>query len=427
MEAVGITASLVQLIAITAKTIKYLNSVKDASKDRASLFHEVSSLLPLLVTLQAQVNEAKQSEPWFDCVRSLGVENGPLDQLGEALVQLTKKLKPKQGVEKAAHAFIWKFDKAYCETILEKIERVKSRTSLALQGDTFKLAQAIKTDTAGIHVVGEHVAAVADGIEAIQLSGDLEKRQEVLAWFSPLNFSKTQQDVFARREDGTGQWFIDSPEFQDWVSGSTCTLCCPGIPGAGKSILAAVVVDTLRNEFAHDASKGIAAVYCNFKEREMQNPQNLLAGACAQLIQGSMHPLPDALTSLHKLHNTSGTKPSWEEVNQIFDVVVRSHGTVFVVIDALDECSEPVREVIIPRLKCLPDNVRVLITTRPIGKITGRFPNSPKIGIRATDADLTRYIISRIANSARLSDLLRGRSTLGKEICSRVIMKADGM
>ncbi|KAL8687291.1 MAG: hypothetical protein Q9224_005195, partial [Gallowayella concinna] len=187
----------------------------------------------------------------------------------------------------------------------------------------------------------------------------------------------TQQDVFARREDGTGQWFIDSPDFQDWVSGST-----------------SVVVDTLRNEFAHDASKGIAAVYCNFKEREMQSPQNLLAGACAQLIQNSIQPLPHALTSLHKLHRTSGTKPSLEEVNQIFDVVVRSH--------------EPVRDVIIPRLKFLPDNVRVLITTRPIEGITGRFPNCPKIGIRATDADLSSpLVLFACLNFLAFTDCLR--------------------
>lgn len=229
MEIVGVTASLGQLIEITAKTIKYLNSVKEASKDRANLFQEVSSLLPLLVSLQAQVTEAKQSEPWFQEVKLLGIEDGPLDQLREGLVQLTAKLKPKQGTDKAARAFLWTFDKAYCESVLHKIERVKSRTALALQRDTFKLAQAIKADTAGIDSVGQRVEAVADDLQAIRLGKDLQKRQEILEWFSPLNFFKTQQDVFARKQEGTGQWLIDSPEFQTWLSGPDCTLCCPGM------------------------------------------------------------------------------------------------------------------------------------------------------------------------------------------------------
>ena len=226
MEIVGLTASVTQLIDITAKAIKYLNSVKEASKERASLFQEASSFLPLLVSLEARINAAKPSEPWFDDVRLLGIENGPLDQLREALMQLTDKLKPKRGVEKAARALIWTLDKAFCDNILHKIERVKSSVSLALQGDTFKLAQAIKADTLGID---QRVAEVADGVEAIQLSEHLAERQKILMWFSPLNFFKTQQDVFARRQEGTGQWLIESPTFQAWLSGSERILCCPGV------------------------------------------------------------------------------------------------------------------------------------------------------------------------------------------------------
>ena len=226
MEIVGLTASVTQLIDITAKTIKYLNSVKEASKERASLFQEASSLLPLLVSLQARVNAAKPSEPWFNDVGLLGIENGPLDQLREALVQLTDKLKPKKGVEKAARAFIWTLDKAFCDNILHKIERVKSSVSLALQGDTFKLARAIKAETLSIN---QRVAEIADGLEATQLSDDLAERQKILVWFSPLNFFKTQQDNFARRQEGTGQWLIKSPTFQAWLSGSERTLFCPGI------------------------------------------------------------------------------------------------------------------------------------------------------------------------------------------------------
>ncbi|KAL8669376.1 MAG: hypothetical protein Q9168_006037 [Polycauliona sp. 1 TL-2023] len=425
MEAVGLAASLGQLIEITAKTIKYLNSVKEASKERATLFQEASSLLPLLVSLQAQINAAKQSEPWFDDIKLLGVENGPLDQLCEALVQLTRKLKPKQGINKAARAIIWPFDKAYCEGVLHKIERVKSSIVPALQAATFKLAQAIKADTAGIN---KQVGAVVDGIAAIQLDGDLEKRQETLDWFSPLNFFKTQQDIFARREEGTGQWLIDSPTFQSWLSGSDRTLCCPGIPGAGKTILASFVVDFLRTKQRKSSgSVGVAAIYCNFKEREMQTSLTLLAGACAQLIQDSMQPLPDALKYLHNRHEPSGTRPSSEEIRRVFDDVVRSCNNIYIVVDAVDECSEEVRNTLVPALKALPDNVRILITTRPIHEITHLFPSSPKLEIRATDTDLTKYISSRIANNSRLARHVHGHLTLEHDICTLIKAKADGM
>lgn len=57
----------------------------------------------------------------------------------------------------------------------------------------------------------------------------VQQRQEILHWLSPLFFFKTQQDTFARRVEGTGQWLIDLPVFQDWLIGNKRTLCCPGI------------------------------------------------------------------------------------------------------------------------------------------------------------------------------------------------------
>lgn len=138
MEVVGLAASIAALINVTAKTIKYLNSVTEASDDRLRLSAETSSLLPLLIDLQNQVNRRSNGEAWFDCVRSLGVKNGPIDQLREALVQLTEKvkLKSKSGLKNLTRAFVWPFDQDYCDGMLAKIERAKSRISLAVQQDT---------------------------------------------------------------------------------------------------------------------------------------------------------------------------------------------------------------------------------------------------------------------------------------------------
>ena len=69
------------------------NILRDASNDRRRLLGEVSNLLPLLVNLDNQVRLAKRPEPWFDCVRCLAIQNGPIDQLRESLEELTRKLK----------------------------------------------------------------------------------------------------------------------------------------------------------------------------------------------------------------------------------------------------------------------------------------------------------------------------------------------
>ncbi len=189
-----------------------------------------------------------------------------------------------------------------------------------------------------------------------------------------------------------------------------------------------MVVDTLRtDQRTNSDAVGVSAVYCNFKEREVQTPHNLLAGTCAQLIQNSMRPLPDALMSLYKRHNTSNTRPSWEEINRIFHDVARSLHKVYLVVDAIDECSEQVRNVVVSGLKALPDTTRILITARPIPEIIRLFPGSLELDFRASEFDLTRYITTRIANNPRLARQVQNDTTLEQEICNRVILKADGM
>ena len=135
ITAVGLAASIAQLFDATTTAIKYLNDVKDAPKDRATLAREGSSLLALFTDLRYRVEEAQLTDPWFTGVRSLGGESGPLGQFKEAIEELARKLKPEAGIKKFGKALIWTLDKNEISNILSKIERLKTLVSLALQQD----------------------------------------------------------------------------------------------------------------------------------------------------------------------------------------------------------------------------------------------------------------------------------------------------
>lgn len=143
MEALGGAVSVVQLVEFTMQTIKYLYRVKEASNERTGLLREAQTLLTLLLSLQAQVDKAKQSEARFVGIESLTAKNGPLDQLRDGLENLTDKLKPKKGTKTTVRKFVWTLDKTYCEDMLQKIERAKSSINLALQGDTLYACVAV--------------------------------------------------------------------------------------------------------------------------------------------------------------------------------------------------------------------------------------------------------------------------------------------
>lgn len=48
-------------------------------------------------------------------------------------------------------------------------------------------------------------------------------------WLSPLNFKLVQDEIFYDRQDGTGQWLLESEEFQGWRDGRAETLWCHGL------------------------------------------------------------------------------------------------------------------------------------------------------------------------------------------------------
>jgi DNA replication protein DnaC len=86
-----------------------------------------------------------------------------------------------------------------------------------------------------------------------------------LDWLTLVNYGSQQSDFINRRQPGTGQWLFELAEFKAWVDTDKQTLFCPGIPGAGKTILTSIVMEELIIRFENDHNIGIAYLYYNYK------------------------------------------------------------------------------------------------------------------------------------------------------------------
>ncbi|KAF1964672.1 hypothetical protein BU23DRAFT_491814, partial [Bimuria novae-zelandiae CBS 107.79] len=75
---------------------------------------------------------------------------------------------------------------------------------------------------------------------------------------------------------GTGQWFLNAPEFARWLGVPKGTLFCPGIPGAGKTMVAVIAINHLLNS-AQSSSVRATYVYYNYKTQEEQDASSMLA------------------------------------------------------------------------------------------------------------------------------------------------------
>ena len=162
---------------------------------------------------------------------------------------------------------VWTLTKEEIRRILADIERFKTCLGLALQKDNFRLSRAIKEDTAGIQPINRNIAEMKthttgiaplhQDVRAIKrdtagivpmgetvnyISGNVDTLhandraqddasllKDVLAWLSPLDFRKNHASAAEARIDGTGQWFLDRPEFRCWRESDHGTLYCLGI------------------------------------------------------------------------------------------------------------------------------------------------------------------------------------------------------
>ena len=130
-----VLSSVIAILQLSGKVLEYLNDVKNASKDREKCAVEASNLYCLLLSLRSRLEEGSSNEPWYNAVRALGVENGPLDQYKQALEQLQAKLAREGRMKGVGESLAWKFVKNDVASILARMERLKTLVQVALQMD----------------------------------------------------------------------------------------------------------------------------------------------------------------------------------------------------------------------------------------------------------------------------------------------------
>ena len=187
-----------------------------------------------------------------------------------------------------------------------------------------------------------------------------------------------------------------------------------------------IVVDHLRKQFGNEV--GIAAIYCNYKDIEVQTPANLFASLWMQLVES--HPISDDVKMLHKKHINRSTRPSLSEILQVLrsEIGDYSGSKVFIIVDALDECPEDnkIRETVLTELRALQSTVHLMVTSRP--HVTVELdPPCLIVDIRASDGDVLHYVDGRISCDRQLARHLKGRAALQEDLRKTVVHNAQGM
>lgn len=237
-------------------------------------------------------------------------------------------------------------------------------------------------------------------------------------------------DIICRKQAGTGQWFLESPEVAAWVEAKGEVLFCSGMPGVGKSYLVSILVEDLLQLHQNSGDKdivGIAHIYFDYKTTDAWDVKSLLSSLLRQLSQ-PFNALPEALVKLYDRYKMSDTRPPIEAVLDVLRSVLNILKRAFVLVDAVDECPalDSCRKDFITQLLDLSSSagLNVLATSRDIPDVRELFDGHKTLRINARDADIRRLIDGRMS---QLSKYVRESSELRQKTVDLITKSANEM
>jgi hypothetical protein len=449
MEIAGSAVGIVSLGLQTCHSLlTYYEDWKDHHVEIEKTYDRVSDLEKSLTLMRSQLEDKKLGEAPVQRVREC------LSSLEENMTRLSRKLKKlrtfdqPQGIRQKLWSDIqrlhYPFRVSTLAKLRETVDNAQHRLQLTIQLLDIDITLGTQAITARIERLTEDTAlrtfAIESGLSSLSLStqsiskdlqvlcerDELNLAGKILEWLSPSNIWTEQQSACQQRHSGTIQWIQESQTYRTWLNTEGSTMICTGIPGAGKTVAASVLVNDLA--LLCDTSPGYALAFwfCDFRRHDEYTIEVILSSFLMQLCR-AMPSLPQAVKDLFRRYESKAVPPFKETFNAVCSVV-SEFKRVFIVIDALDECSAGAgcRSMLIDAVKKIQDRAKsnVLITTRDLPDITSNFEGILPLRISARDTDIREYLDSQWN---RLPIFIRKSVSFESQIRECITRSASGM
>ncbi|KAK4072975.1 uncharacterized protein Triagg1_5652 [Trichoderma aggressivum f. europaeum] len=274
--------------------------------------------------------------------------------------------------------------------------------------------------------------------EAVENANRYRNEQELLDWLCDIDPSDMYNAARKRHKAGTSEWLIKEDEqFVSWVQSPCSFLWLHGKAGCGKSVLSSSVIHHLQREYKDDASTAVVYFYFTFSDAKRQESDGMLASLIKQVCCYRPN-IPDLVNDLGD-YKKKGMRPSTEELQNSLISTLRGFTNVYIVIDALDECSNmnTQREELMEILHCILDtnlnNLHLFCTSRKESDIDaslhhqfskpGRESLDLSSHLKEVERDIGEYIDSTLTNAKYSSWPI----DIKAEVRKVLIEKSDGM
>lgn len=175
------------------------------------------------------------------------------------------------------------------------------------------------------------------------------------------------------RAPGTCEWITQNESYQSWLygdagdnmNGGTRLLWISGGPGKGKSMMALYLTEELEKHTETLAETDLTFFFCSAQDEKRNTAVAVLRGLVRQIVikrpQLAKYALPYLETPEMKQQTLSSLEALWIVFSKM--VADTELGTMFCVLDGLDECEASAVRVLLPKIRALLAGQSVLASS----------------------------------------------------------------
>ncbi|KAK4163273.1 hypothetical protein QBC43DRAFT_319816 [Cladorrhinum sp. PSN259] len=416
MAEVGTAIAIVQLAdRVITLCMYWIEAVRDAPADLRTILLETSMLQTIFKHIEFLIACDNTASAAFS---NLSKPDGTLEHCHRILTSLidlfpdgdiyTKHASSSKFTAMAAR-LAWPFKESKARKLLEELGRYKMAITLALTAESAQDIKDIKEKATGMY----------DMLTESQ-------RNEFCRWLQTTDPSPLHNRSRKLVEDGTCNWMLRLPEWADWLARKYRCLWIHGIPGAGKTVLASYLVDTVESHCRDELGPKCAALYyyCYFGHNQDESAP-LLRWLITQLCRRA-EAIPAETYATFKQR----CEPSLPKLLDALAAILDGFQAVYVIVDAVDE-SKP-RDDLLKTVRDLSTDprfskIQLLVTSREyidIERVLEEISKPVSMSNPSIELDIRRYVRSNLQNNPKFK---RWHSQLRGEVEATLCTRAKGM
>jgi len=451
-EAVALAASVAGLASLADSVFrsifKFTKHARSAKEEIQKLASEVQSLAGVLhqISLLASTLEEEPVAPDApdapSHARFLGLHHAVSCQqtLGR-IEKVLLKHKVVGGPEEAGSTPIismsahlrWPFSVSETKDLISELGRRKETLTLSLSASSLTELTKVLSLQRQVHDVVEETRALASIQLGITTRVHLESaRLKVLAFFLKYDPEPHLAQAARLRHPLTGSWLFESEPFIRWVEASGSRLWLNGIPGSGKTVLAAAMVEAAIQRSSKTTA--VAYFFCHYSHADSQDPVNVLSALASQLARqhsSAFAKLDACYQELNREPRLARALTTIQRLTTLLFEMLDCFDHVLVIIDGLDECKETALdmvEVLAKLTEQRDSSLNLALFSRNEQHIRNLLEDDfEELTISASQDDLAIFTSTEVERRMSRKELRIKSPGFKDQVIRELVQAADGM